>query len=101
MPQKKRKAQLAAARNNKALKAKNAINETWLLSIDDDDELSDCYNSDDDWYDCELEDNLNQISQTVFDVMIKNAKEITAFINNCPLVNVENSERTQKCKKSV
>ena len=101
MPQKKRKAQLAAARNNKALKAKNAINETWLLSIDDDDELSDCYNSDDDWYDCELEDNLNQISQTVFDVMIKNAKETTAFINNRPLVYVGNSERTQRRKKSA
>ena len=49
MPPKRRKVQLAAARKNKALK--NAINETLLN--DDDELLSDCYNSDDDWHDVE------------------------------------------------
>lgn len=73
MPPKRRKVQLAAARKNKALK--NAINETLLN--DDDELLSDCYNSDDDWHDVELENNLDQISQTVFDVMIENAKKPT------------------------
>ena len=50
MPPKKRKVQLAAARNSKALKANNAANETWLRIISDDDELSDCHNSDDNWH---------------------------------------------------
>ena len=35
------------------------------LLNDDDELLSDCYNSDDDWHDVELENNLDQISQTV------------------------------------
>jgi hypothetical protein len=107
MPPKKRKVQLAAARNSKVLKAKNVINETWSvinetwLNSDSDDELSDCHNSDDDWHDGELENNLNQISQTAFDVIIENAKESAAFTNNRPLVYVGNSERTQRRKKSV
>ena len=50
MPPKRRKVQLAAARKNKALK--NAINKTLLN--DDDELLSDCYNSDDNWHDVEL-----------------------------------------------
>ena len=75
MPPKRRKVQLAAARKNKALK--NAINETLLN--DDDELLLYCYNSDDDWHDVELENNLDQISQTVFDVIIENAKKPTAF----------------------
>ena len=95
MPPKRRKVQLAAARKNKALK--NAINETLLN--DDDELLSDCYNSDDNWHDVELENNLDQISQTVFDVMIENAKKPTAFRNSRPLVYVGNSERTQRRKK--
>ena len=45
--------------------------------------------------------NLNQISQTVFDVMIENAKKPTAFRNSRPLVYVGNSERTQRRKKSA
>ena len=57
MPPKRRKVQLAAARKNKALK--NAINETLLN--DDDELLSDCYNSDDNWHDVELENNLDQL----------------------------------------
>jgi len=97
MPPKRRKVQLAAARKNKALKY--AINETLLN--DDDELLSDCYNFDDDWHDVELENNLNQISQTVFDVMIENAKKPTAFRNSRPLVYVGNSERTQRRKKSA
>src|SRR6185312_15823059 len=76
MPPKRRKVQLAAARKNKALK--NAINETLLNDDDDDDD--ELYQiviiSDDDWHDVELENNLDQISQTVFDVMIENAKKI-------------------------
>ena len=93
MPPKRRKVQLAAARKNKTLK--NAINETLLN--DDDELLSDCYNS----HDVELENNLDQISQTVFDVMIENAKKPTAFRNSRPLVYVGNSERTQRRKKSA
>src|SRR5438128_10616420 len=92
MPPKSRKVQLAAARKNKALK--NAINETLL---NDDELLSDCYNSDDDWHDVELENNLDQISQTVFDVMIENAKKPTAFRNSRPLVYVG----TQKGHRNV
>jgi len=53
MPPKRRKVQLAAAQKIKALK--NATNETLLN--DDDELLSDCYNSDDDWHDVELESN--------------------------------------------
>ena len=71
------------------------------LLNDDDELLSDCYNSDDDWHDVELENNLDQISQTVFDVMIENAKKPTAFRNSRPLVYVGNSERTQRRKKSA
>jgi len=96
MPPKRRKVQLAAARKNKALK--NTINETLL---NNEELLSDCYNSDDDWHDVELENNLDQISQTVFDVMIENAKKPTAFRNSRPLVYVGNSERTQRRKKSA
>ena len=55
MPPKRRKVQLAAARKIKALK--NATNETLLN--DDDELLPDCYNSDDDLHDVELENNLN------------------------------------------
>ena len=97
MPPKKWKVQLATARNSKVLKAKNVINETWSeinetwLNSDSDDELSDCHNSDNDWHDGELENNLNQISQTAFDVIIENAKEPAAFTNNRPLVYVWNS----------
>ena len=72
MPPKRRKVQLAAARKNKALK--NAINKTLLN--DDDELLSDCYNSDDNWHDVELENNLDQISQTVFNVMIENQQHL-------------------------
>ena len=97
MPPKRRKVQLAATRKNKALK--NAINETLLN--DDDELLSDCYNSDDNWHDVELENNLDQISQTVFDVMIENAKKPTAFRNSHPLVYVGNSEKTQRRKKPI
>ena len=101
--QKKRKVQLAAIWSSKALKAKNTANEIWskIISSDDDNELSDCHNSDDDWHDDEFENNLNQISQTVFDIMIENAKEPIAFTNNRPLVYIGNSERTQRRKKSA
>ena len=58
MPPKRWKVQLAAARKIKALK--NATNETLLN--DDDELLSDCYNSDDDLYDVELENNLNHVN---------------------------------------
>lgn len=103
MPQKKRKVQLAAARKSKALKAKNETNEAWLriISSDDDNELSDYHDSDDDWYDDELENDLNQILQTTFDVMIENAKDSSAFTNNRPLVYIGNSERTQRRKNSA
>ena len=62
MPPKKQKVQLAAARNSKSLKAKNVANKTWFRIIDDDDdnELSDCYNSDDDWHDDEFENNFEK-----------------------------------------
>ena len=63
--------------------------------------MSDCHNSDDDWHDDEFENNLNEFSQTVFDVIIENAKEPTVFMNNHPLVYVDNSERTQRRKKSA
>ena len=58
MPPKKRKAQLAVARN---IKAKNAINETQLTIInsDDDNKLSDYHDSDDNWHDNKLKDSLN------------------------------------------
>ncbi len=103
MPPKKRKVQLAAARNSKALKAKNATNDAWLriINSDDDNELSDYHDSDDDWHDDELENNLNQISQTVFDVMIENAKKPLAFTNKCPLVYIGSSERTKRRKNSA
>ncbi len=84
-----------AARNSKALKKKNA---TLLIANCDEDELSDCHDSDDDWYNDEFE-NLKQISQTAFDVMIENAKVPTSFTNKCPLVYIRNSERTQRRKK--
>ena len=58
MPPKTRKVQLAAARNSKALKKKNA---TLLIASYDKDELSDCYNLDDDWHNDKFE-NLKQIS---------------------------------------
>jgi hypothetical protein len=102
MPPKRRKVHLAAARNSKALKANNSTNEALFEIINnDDDELSDCHYSDDDWHDDEFENNLNLMSQTAFDVMIENAKESTAFVNKRPLVYVGNSERTQRRKKSA
>ncbi|CAG8618557.1 15629_t:CDS:2, partial [Funneliformis caledonium] len=73
MPPKTRKVQLAAARNN-------------------------CHDSDDDWHNDKFE-NLKQISQTAFDVIIKNAKVPTSFTNKRPLVYIGNSERTQRRKK--
>ncbi|GES82983.1 hypothetical protein RCL_jg27849.t1 [Rhizophagus clarus] len=87
----------------KALKAKNVTNGTWLriINSDDDGELSDYHDFDDDWHDDELENNLNQISQTVFDVMIENAKNPSAFTNKRPLVYIGNSERTQRYKNST
>src|SRR5205809_5751447 len=98
MPPKTRKVQLAVARNSKALKAKNVIDKTLLIANSDDDELSDCHDSDDDWHNDEFE-NLKQISQTAFDVIIENAKVPTSFTNKRPLVYVGNSERTQRRKK--
>ena len=85
------------------LKAKNATNDAWLriINSDDDNELSDYHDSDDNWYDNELENNLNKISQTVFDVMIENAKNPSAFTNKRPLVYIGNSERTQRRKNSA
>ncbi|CAG8755192.1 16277_t:CDS:2, partial [Funneliformis caledonium] len=62
------------------------------------DELSDCHDSDDDWYNDEFE-NLKQISQTVFNVIIKNAKLPISFTNKRLLVYIRNSERTQRRKK--
>lgn len=41
---------------------------------------------------------LNQISQTTFDVMIENAKDLSAFTNNCLLIYIGNSKRIQKYK---
>ncbi|CAG8737101.1 224_t:CDS:1, partial [Funneliformis caledonium] len=61
---------------------------------DNNNELSDYHNSDDNWYDNELEDSLNQILQTIFNVMIENAKNLSAFTNNHLLVYIKNSERT-------
>jgi len=95
MPPKTRKVQLAAARNSKALKKKNA---TLLIASCDKDELSDCHDLDDDWHNDEFK-NLKQISQTAFDVMIENAKVSTSFTNKRLLVYIRNSERTQRCKK--
>ena len=95
MPPKIRKVQLTAARNSKALKKKNA---TLLIASCDEDELSDCHDSDDDWHNDEFE-NLKQISQIAFDVMIENAKVPTSFTNKRPLVYIGNSERTQRRKK--
>ncbi|GBC02423.1 hypothetical protein RclHR1_04610009 [Rhizophagus clarus] len=76
------------------------INYIFILT-DDDGELSDYHDFDDDWHDDELENNLNQISQTVFDVMIENAKNPSAFTNKRPLVYIGNSERTQRYKNST
>ncbi|CAG8725400.1 10475_t:CDS:2, partial [Funneliformis caledonium] len=80
MPPKTRKVQLAVARNSKALK-KNA---TLLIANCDENKLSDCHDLDDDWHNDEFE-NLKQISQTAFDIMIENAKVPTSFINKRPL----------------
>jgi len=44
---------------------------------------------------------LDLISQIVFDVMIENAKDLSAFTNNHPSVYIENSERTQRHKNSA
>src|ERR1044072_1083817 len=103
MSPKKRKVQLAAARNSKALKARNATNEAWLTIIDsdNDNELSDYHDSDDNWHNDKLENDLDLISQTVFDVMIENAKDPSAFTNNRPSVYIGNSERTQRHKNSA
>ncbi len=96
MLSKKWKIQLAAAWNSKALKARNTTNETWLTIIDNDNDndLSDYHDFDDNWHDDKLENDLDLISQTVFDVMIENAKDLLAFINNCPSIYIRNSERT-------
>lgn len=51
--------------------------------------MSDYYDSNDNWYDDELENDLNQIPQTAFNVMIENAKNPSAFTNNRPLVILE------------
>ena len=102
MSPKGRKVQLAAAQNSKTLKANNIANEAQFEIINNDnDELSDCHYSDDDWHDDEFENNLNLMSQTAFDVMIENAKEPIAFVNKRPLVYIGNSERTQRHKKSA
>ena len=63
--------------------------------------MSDYHDSDDNWHDDELENNLNQISPTIYDVIIENAKDPLAFTNNRPLVYIGNSERTKRRKNSA
>ena len=80
MSPKKWKVQLAATWNSKALKARNATNEAWLMIIDNDNdnELSDYHDSNDNWHDDKLKND---------------SKDPSAFTNNCLSVYIRNSER--------
>ncbi len=76
MSPKKWKVQLAATWNSKALKARNATNEAWLMIIDNDNdnELSDYHDSDDNWHDNKFENDLDLIHKLFLILWLKMQK---------------------------
>ncbi|RHZ76761.1 hypothetical protein Glove_193g60 [Diversispora epigaea] len=103
MPPKSRNVQLAAARKKKQLK-KLQITEILSDSSDfnDNDELSDNFKEDATWNDEDLEKTIDKITQSAFDIMLKNVKNNPVVFNNArPLTYHGNSPRTKRRKKTI
>jgi hypothetical protein len=77
MPPKSRNLQLAAARKSKQLE-KTQTTEESLFEIDD---LSDNFEEDGIWNDDDLEETVDKITPSVFDIMRQNSKDPVIFNN--------------------
>src|SRR3954463_7701254 len=100
MPPKSRNVQLAAARKSKQLKKIQNTEEilSSLLEIDD---LSDDFEEDGIWNDDDLEETLDKIMPSVFDIVHQNSKNPAIFNNERPLTYHGNSDRTKRQKKAA
>jgi hypothetical protein len=97
MPPKSRNLQLAAARKSKQLE-KTQTTEESLFEIDD---LSDNFEEDGIWNDDDLEETVDKITPSVFDIMRQNSKDPVIFNNARPLTYHGNSDRTKRRKKAA
>jgi hypothetical protein len=97
MPPKSRNLQLAAARKSKQLK-KTQTTEESLFEIDD---LSDNFEEDGIWNDADLEETVDKITPSVFDIMRQSSKDPVIFNNARPLTYHGNSDRTKRRKKAA
>src|SRR5579871_6162855 len=102
MPPKSRNKQLAAARKSKQLK--KIQNTEGILSslLEINDDLSDSFEEDDGiWNDDDLEETIDKITPSVFDIMRQNSKDPAVFNNARPLTYHGNSDRTKRRKKAA
>jgi hypothetical protein len=97
MPPKSRNLQLAAARKSKQLKKTQTIEE----SLFENDDLSDNFEEDGIWNDDDLEETVDKITPSVFDIMCQNSKDPVIFNNARPLTYHGNSDRTKRRKKAA
>ncbi len=101
MPPKSRNVQLAAARKSKQLKKIQNTKVNLLSLLETDDDLSDNFEEDGIWVDIDLEETIDKIEPSVFDIMHQNSKDPAVFNNSRPLTYHGNSERTKRRKKAA
>src|SRR5215213_8834253 len=101
MPPKSRNVQLAAARKSKQLKKIQNTEENLSSLLETNDDLSDDFEEDGIWNDDDLEETIDKITQSVFDIMYQNSKDPAVFNNSRPLTYHGNSDRTKRRKKAA
>ncbi|GBB93176.1 hypothetical protein RclHR1_21240001 [Rhizophagus clarus] len=74
-----------------------------VLSDDEltDNKLSNDFEENNIWYDHDLKETVNKISQFAFDIMYQNAKNPVIFNHKCSLTYHGNSDRTKRQKKAA
>ena len=96
-----RDVQLATARKSKQLKKIQNTKVNLLSLFETDDDLSDKFEEDGIWVDIDLEETIDKIEPSVFDIMHQNSKDLAVFNNSRPLTYHGNSERTKRQKKAA
>ena len=84
MPPKSHNVQLAAARKSKQLKKIQNTKVNLLSLLETDDDLSDNFEEDGIWVDIDLEETIDKIEPSVFDIMHQNSKDPAVFNNSRP-----------------
>ena len=96
-----RDVQLATARKSKQLKKIQNTKVNLLSLFETDDDLSDKFEEDGIWVDIDLEETIDKIEPSVFDIMHQNSKDPAVFNNSRPFTYHGNSERTKRQKKAA